>query len=95
MDWLEILRYTIVVGLGLLVPPMLILGWRRRNPGIFALVIFSITGALGAFEELGEPYPGLQLPSRLVGLALIIWWLMREWCADDYPTSRKSKNTPS
>lgn len=78
----DTIRTITIVWIGLLTPLLIMIGARRRHPGIFGAMIFMVTGAIVSAEEYGEPYSWMQIPLRLAGCVLLTWWV---WCERDDP----------
>lgn len=79
------LRVFTAIWSGMLLPVLVLVGYRYRNYGFYALSIFILISVLSSIDRVGEPFLVYLTPLLIVGLALSSYWV---WVRSREPYTR-------
>lgn len=71
----DAMRVLTAIWSGMLLIPMIIVGYRTQNYGFYALAIFMFLSALNSLDQLGDPFVVYLTPLRLVGVSIATYWM--------------------
>lgn len=76
-EYIDTARVIVSIWSGMILLPMLLVAWRTKNYGFYALAIYVFLTSVSEADQVGNDFVVYQLPLRAIGIAIATYWMWK------------------